>query len=300
MGRVQIIGAESLGVRSLCCLVETGDRRVVIDPGIALGYLRHGLMPHPLQVATGEKIRQDIVDALAKATDVVFSHFHGDHVPLARPNPYQLGFSQLPESFRRLRCWSKSPDGMSAISRHRFRQLSDLMDGVLLVAEGIGDGPMSFSPAMPHGAPDSKQGTVMMSRIEIGNGAFVHASDIQLVDAATIDRILAWKPGIVLAAGPPLYLSALTRCQRQLAWENGLRLAGGVETLILDHHLMRSEAGERWLEDLSQKAGKKILCAADFMSQPRQLLEARRRELYESFPVSANWHRDYAKGISEV
>jgi predicted metallo-beta-lactamase superfamily hydrolase len=280
--------------------VEAGERRVVIDPGIALGYLRNGLMPHPLQVAVGENIRRQIVKALEKATDVVFSHFHGDHVPLAEANPYQLGFDHLPHSFRQLRGWSKSPAGLSAVSRRRFQQLSDLMDGPLRVAEGITDGPLSFSPAVPHGAPDSRQGTVMMSRIEIGNGAFVHASDIQLLDATAVDRILAWDPSVVVAAGPPLYLSALTTPHRRLAWENGLRLAGGVETLILDHHLMRSEAGERWLEDLSQKAGKKILCAADFMKRPRELLEARRRELYESVPVPANWHQDYSEGSAEA
>lgn len=34
---LEIIGAESLGVRSLCCLVTLPDRRIVIDPGVVLG-----------------------------------------------------------------------------------------------------------------------------------------------------------------------------------------------------------------------------------------------------------------------
>ena len=34
---LEIIGAESLGVRSLCCLVSLPDRRIVIDPGVSLG-----------------------------------------------------------------------------------------------------------------------------------------------------------------------------------------------------------------------------------------------------------------------
>jgi len=42
---MEIIGAESMGVRSLCCLVTLPDRRIVIDPGVALGYVRHGLLP---------------------------------------------------------------------------------------------------------------------------------------------------------------------------------------------------------------------------------------------------------------
>lgn len=59
---IEIIGTESLGVRGLSCLVTTGVRRIVIDPGVALGYLRHGLLPHPCQVAEGERVRQRIID----------------------------------------------------------------------------------------------------------------------------------------------------------------------------------------------------------------------------------------------
>jgi len=44
---LKIIAAESLGVRGLCCQVSLPGRCIVIDPGVALGYWRHGLMPHP-------------------------------------------------------------------------------------------------------------------------------------------------------------------------------------------------------------------------------------------------------------
>ncbi|NIA19462.1 MAG: hypothetical protein GWP07_03380, partial [Xanthomonadaceae bacterium] len=50
---IEIIGTESLGVRGMCCLVTAGKRRILIDPGVALGYRRHGLPPHPYQVKTG-------------------------------------------------------------------------------------------------------------------------------------------------------------------------------------------------------------------------------------------------------
>ena len=84
--RIEILGTESLGVRGLSCVVEAGERKIVIDPGVALGYNRHGLLPHPLQVAVGEVVRQKIIRAMADATDIVFSHFHGDHVPLVDAN----------------------------------------------------------------------------------------------------------------------------------------------------------------------------------------------------------------------
>jgi hypothetical protein len=53
----EILGAESLGVRGLCCRVPVGERVIVIDPGAALGKHRFGLPPHPAQVANGRRVR---------------------------------------------------------------------------------------------------------------------------------------------------------------------------------------------------------------------------------------------------
>jgi hypothetical protein len=136
----------------------------------------------------------------------------------------------------------------------------------------------------------------MMTCIRDRGGVFVHASDIQLLDDAAIELILAWRPDIVLVSGPPLYLRKLPPQQRQQAWHNGLRLAHGVATLVLDHHLLRSEAGLRWLDRLASTTGTRVLCAADFMGRARRLLEARRQKLYEEMPVPVGWHEEYADG----
>ena len=107
---IEIIGTESLGVRGMCCLVTAWERRILIDPAIALGYRRHGLLPHPYQVKTGIKVRQEIIKAMKEATDIVFSHFHGDHVPLLQANPFQLSFEQLADRLQGLRIWAKSKE----------------------------------------------------------------------------------------------------------------------------------------------------------------------------------------------
>mgnify|MGYP006300309927 CR=1 FL=1 len=293
---LEIIGAESLGVRSLCCRVTLPDRRIVIDPGVALGYRRNGLLPHPYQVAVGRRVRERIVEALGNATDVVFSHFHGDHVPLVAANPYQLAVRSLPASFRHLRCWSKSGEGLSENMQKRFQDLAALSGTQWQAAEGRTEGPLSFSPAVPHGASGSRMGTVMMTRVALGRQSFVHASDIQLLDDATVDRVLDWQPDIVLAAGPPLYLGRLSKAARARAWDNAVRLARNIRHVILDHHLLRSEAGAEWLDSLSESLGKQIFCAADYMGRPRQLLEAQRVQLYERMPVPEGWHAAYARG----
>jgi predicted metallo-beta-lactamase superfamily hydrolase len=293
---LEIIGAESLGVRSLCCLVSLPNRSIVIDPGVSLGYVRKGLLPHPLQIAVGRRVREKILQSLSNATDVVFSHFHGDHVPLVDANPYQLSIHSLPSRFRELRCWSKSDDDLSADMNKRFHDLAGLLGANMQVAEGCSEGPLAFSQAVPHGAPDNNIGTVMMTRIEMGEQVFVHASDIQLLDDPTVDQVIDFRPDIVLAAGPPLYLDRLSNTERERAWANALRLASSVDMVILDHHLMRGEEGVVWLDKLSAAVGKKILCAADYMGQPRQLLEAQRVQLYEQVPVPTDWHDNYANG----
>jgi hypothetical protein len=140
----------------------------------------------------------------------------------------------------------------------------------------------------------------MMTRIEWGDTAFVHASDIQLLDGEAVSLIRNWQPDIVLAGGPPLYLPWLSPRHREMAWRNAQRLARHVDTLILDHHLLRCEEGLGWLARLSSETGRRVLCAADFMRRRRCLLEARRAELYKEMPVPDGWHEAYARGEADT
>ena len=295
--RIDIIGTESLGVRGLCCVVELRDRKIVIDPGVALGYKRHGLLPHPFQVAVGAKVREKIVDSLADATDVVMSHFHGDHVPLVDANPYQLSAKRVLPLVAKPALWCKGPEDLSSHMLDRYYKLSIYFERSFRSAEGKTVGPLSFSFPVWHGEPKSKLGKVMMTRIEDDGEVFVHASDIQLMSQDGLRQILEWRPDVVLAAGPSLYRS-LTAKQIRIAMNNAQQLAESVGTLILDHHLMRSLKGTSFLRELSSKLGRRVMCAADFMGRRRMLLEAWRRRLYHEMPVPRNWHRAYALGKS--
>ncbi|MGC9443609.1 MAG: MBL fold metallo-hydrolase [Candidatus Methanospirareceae archaeon] len=267
--RIEILGTESLGVRGLSCIVEVQDRTILIDPGVALGYTRHGLLPHPLQVAVGVSVRQKILTTLADATDVVLSHLHGDHVPLINANPYQLAAQDAATACRnqgrKRRFWSKGPQGLSHNMQSRISTLQELLDDEFMIAEGLNDGCMSFSSSVPHGCRGEGGGMVMMTRIADGKEVFVHASDIQLLDEDAVTRVIAWQPTVVFASGPPLYLPHLAQKQRKVAWINAVRLARDSDTLILDHHVMRSKAGERWLDKLAAVTEHRVCCAADFM-----------------------------------
>ncbi len=142
----------------------------------------------------------------------------------------------------------------------------------------------------------------MMSKIEEDGVVFVHASDIQLLDKRTIEKILDWKPDIVLTSGPPLfrYSPSSFQMQRKNAWENATELSRNVDTLIIDHHLLRSEEGIEWLERLKHNTKNNVLCAADFMKREPVFLEAWRKQLYEWLPVSEGWHEDYRQGTVDV
>ena len=296
--RVGIIGAESLGVRGLCCVVETKDRKIVIDPGVALGYRRHGLLPHPVQVAVAERVKDAIEKALKDATDAVISHYHGEHHPMVDANPYQLSADRVAESLRHLRLWTKGTQDLSPNQVHRAEALAQKINRVLPASEGLSDGCLSFSPPVPHG--EGRGGTVMMTRIEEGNEVFIHASDIQCLADEAIEQILMWGPTMVLASGPPIYLPSLTQENREDALRRTLRLAREVNTLILDHHLLRSEEGEKWLDWISSIIEHKVICAADFMGCRRNLLEAERILWYKKMPVPKGWHEAYARGEADT
>jgi len=292
--KIEIIGTESLGVRGLCCFVTVAEQKILIDPGIALGFLRKGKAPHPVQVAVGEVIREKIIRAWELATDIVFTHFHGDHVPLANANPYQLDAGRVADLNPGVQIWTKSAESLSAKERERSITLKKLLDARWQEGKP-GVEPLRFSVPVPHGNRTERNEKVMMTRIE-DDTVFVHTSDIQLLDNDTVDLVLGWQPDILLAGGPPLYLEQLNSELRNRAWQNALRLAHSVGILILDHHLMRSREGLQWLDRLSSECGRRVLCAADFMKAPRRLLEAERETLYEKIPVSLGWHQDYAEG----
>ncbi len=298
--KIEIIGTESLGVRGLCTVVTTADRRIVIDPGVALGYRRRGRQPHPLQVYVGVQVRRAIIASLETATDIVISHYHGDHIPLADANPYQLDARSVVEACRNTRFWCKSSDAPFNRISMRYTELSRLLGRSLPVVDGTDTEAMNFSKLQPHSVTDSGLGTVMMTRIVDGGEVFVHASDIQLLGDDSVSQILEWGPSTVLVSGPPLYLSRITVDQVRAARRNALRLAQNVDTLIIDHHLLRSEEGCRWLDDLIETSGRRIVCAADYMGRQRLFLEAWRDRLYDEMPVPDGWHDAYANGEIDI
>jgi len=298
--KIEIISTESLGTRGLCCLVTMPGRTVLIDPGIALGYIRQGLFPHPFQVFHGVIVRRRIIAALSQATDVVFSHFHGDHIPLANANPFQLSLQSVKDLLIKPNIWVSGCEELTATMQLRRTAICEAVGKDLSSAEGRVDNELSFSRTMPHGSYAHRPAEVMMTRIEANGRVFVHADDIQLLEYYPVQQIIDWRPDVVLVSGPPIYLERLGKHVLENARKNALHLADCVDTLIIDHHLMRSHEGVLWLENVCEEAGGNIMCAADYMEKPRFLLEAWRRDLYRELPVPHGWHNAYAEGTAQI
>ena len=294
--KIDILGTESLGVRGLSCSVKLRDRKIVIDPGIALGWNRYGYLPHPFQIAVGRKVREKIIGALANATDIVFSHFDGDHVPLAAPNPYQLGINAVKKHLLRSIIWAKGAEPSSRLENRRRMEIEDALKAVLPAAEESSDGAVQFSMPLQHGLRRKKAVTVMMTRIEEDGFVFVHASDHQFLHVESIEHILSMNPDVVLSSGPALYLENLSTAQQKRAVENAVELSRNIKTLIIDHHLLRDEKGLDWLKEIACATGNEVICAAAYMGQKPLLLEAWREDLYERMPVPEGWHEAYAAG----
>jgi predicted metallo-beta-lactamase superfamily hydrolase len=283
-----------MGVRSMACMVEAEAEgmKVVIDPGTALGPRRFRLRPHPVEQEAAQRVQKLLQHELADATHVVITHFHGDHHPMVEADTSQLKAGEVLPLLRKVELLAKSSRGVSRRQKYRRRLLEQLLGKAITEADGACFGALTFSDPVPHGERDSKSGAVTMLKLSAGSTTFVHGSDIQLLDDRAVEIICQWKPDIVFIAGPPLYIfgnreEVLTAASRRLSL-----LASACGTVILDHHIMRSREGEAWVDGLSQIHGN-ICCAADFVKQPRTLLEADRKILYtRSLSENSKNHRD--------
>jgi predicted metallo-beta-lactamase superfamily hydrolase len=75
------------------------------------------------------------------------------------------------------------------------------------------------------------------------------------------------------------------------ALKNIIKIVEGdfLENLIVDHHALRDLDWMIQLKPVFEAArskGVRVLSAAEYAGQPVNLLEARRRELYELYPVN--------------
>jgi predicted metallo-beta-lactamase superfamily hydrolase len=285
--RIDILGADSFGVRSLATFVRTSKMRILIDPGVSVVPRRDGKPPHKLELDELKSVRDSIQRHALEADAIVITHFHHDHYSSYEKRELDLTNTKIARTLYRdttlyVKSWQRN---LNQAQRQRAIEFVRALGRRVSPADGRSFGDISFSPPVKHGEADSKQGWVTMAMIEDKGERLVFGSDIQLIEPEAVDWIVARTPQTVIVSGPPIYLDVLQDDARARAKSNLMRLADVVPTVIIDHHLLRTTAYEKFLIEARERAeGKRhrIITAADFMSRPNTLLEAHRRELWQN------------------
>jgi len=300
--KVQVLSAESFGVRSMATYVETPSIRIVFDAGVALGP-RFGLLPHPVEYRALSEARKKLRQSCERADVVVTTHYHFDHFSPAFNSDFTWTWSSK-EVTRQLYqdkiVLVKDPKENINYSQQLrawyFLRFLERVAKEVEVADAqsfqFGDTTLSFSKAVPHGEEGGHLGYVLVASLKYGDEKFVFAPDVQgPMDKNTTSLIIRERPNLLFLGGPPSYLvpGSVTRENLERAIESIMEITAVVKTTIVDHHLMRDA---NWKEEIegafmvAKMTGNTLTSAAEFTGAHIGLLEARRRELYSEMPAS--------------
>jgi len=301
--KVTPLAAESLGVRSMCTLVETPDLSVLLDAGISLASYRFNLPPHPFEYQTIIHLRKNIAQAADKAQITTISHYHFDHHTPSFEDwvvNWTDGCETASQIYQDKIVLAKNPkENINASQRQRawmFQRTGGKHAKQLESADGktfvFGRTYLRFSEAVSHGSEDSMTGWVVMVTVEHDGERFMFAPDVQgPVSTHTAELILSSKPAVIMIGGPPLYLGGFRVDMAQLkkGLENLMRIVDVVPLVILDHHALRDEEWRPKMELVfqeAQKAGTTLVTAAEYSDKENIFMESKRMQLFRDYPPS--------------
>ena len=306
--KVVPLAAESLGVRSMCTYVETPDVRVLLDAGASLCPNRYGLPPHPLEYKAIIESRKRIAEAAEKADVVTVSHYHFDHHTPSYED-WLCSWTEEDETAKQIYqdkiVLIKNPKERINFSQRRrgwvFQKTGGKYAKKLEIADektfNFGETKVKFSEPVPHGPEDSALGWIIMVTVEYNGEKFMFAPDVQgPMSNQTLGIIAAERPQLLLIGGPPLYLAGF-RVDGELAkvsLENLGRIVEFVPCTVLEHHILRDEQWREKAQEVfkrAQKAGNRVLTAAEFIGRENTFLEAKRRMLFAEHPPSKDFEK---------
>lgn len=281
------IAFDSLGVRSMATFVEARNVRLLIDPAAALAPRRSGLRPHPVEWRRLEEAWSSIVKYAEYADIIVLTHYHYDHHSPKYPEIYRNKTLLLKDP-----TFNMNPSQMWRASY--FLQSIQGLPKEIKQADGktikIGGATLRFSPPVTHGV-DTRLGYVIEVSVRSGGESLLFTSDVQgPVAEAQVAFILDNPAQTLVVDGPPTYLLGSTFASEALGYvtQNLIKIISGLskkglETVILDHHLLRDSAYKEKMKtvyEAGEQSGVKVMSAAEYLGRPVDMLEARRIELY--------------------
>ncbi len=283
--QIHILGAESLGARSLACLVVTSHGKYLLDPGVALAPRRKGQAPHVLELAAAYLTRRCIREVAEGAT-VVVTHYHHDHLTPAEQHLYHWSNEAEADLLYRDRVVYAKP-WTHHINRSQQRRAGAFLSRYPHVrpAEEGSVGPLIFSPPLWHGKASSPMGWVTAVAIRDGDACMVFGSDVQGLEDEALEWIASHRPDVAILAGPPIYLGILSDAEVQAAANRLGKLAQACGELVLDHHLCRGP-WESFLDLVRRAApGRMVRTAAEWQGRAPLPLENARSVLHRVLPA---------------
>ncbi len=268
------IASDSLGVRSLSVFIDS-PVKIFIDPSAALGPRRYGLPPKPAEFEALRVFKEEIRRLAAEADVFVISHYHYDHYD---PNEeFYAGKKVFAKHWKEK--INRSQRIRAEEFHNRFANRAEIIyaDGKKFDLGGV---EIKFSPPFPHGNEKTRLGFVIMTTVDDGKNRILHASDVEgpIVEAAA-QYIIDENPDIVIVDGPATYFLGYRFSQEDLerSIRNLRRIAEAVDTVILDHHLLRDL---KYRERLVEVYGyDNVVTFAEYNGSEIRMLEAHRREL---------------------
>ncbi len=305
--KVVPLAAESFGVRSMCTYVETSDVKILLDPGASLAPNRHGFPPHPKEYEAMQKCREKISRAADEAEVVTLSHYHFDHhTPSYEDWCYQWSSPDVAkhiyeEKFVLVKNFRSKVNFSQRRRGWLFKKTGGQYAERLEMADGrtfeFGDTKLKFSDPVFHGPENSALGWLLMATIECCGEKVLFASDVQgPMYNPTLKTILGERPHLVIVGGPPIYLAGFRVKDEhvQKGMKNLESVVKSVPTTVLEHHILREE---RWRElsesifDIAAKMGHRVVTAAEFFGEENNLLEFRRKHMFEVEPPDSEFEK---------
>jgi len=265
---LRLLSSDSLGVRSFSIFVDTGEEKIIIDPGLDIAPLRFDLPPHPLEIERFYELKSRIIQYLGMAEVIIISHFHHDHFT-----------RELVPMYMGKRLIMKDPQrNINFMQKKRAREITDMIKDYE-IADGrefrFKGGSIKFSRPLPHGTTPA---VVLSTFIETDRFKLLHTSDISgPIEEKAMRFILEMKPDILILDGPALYINKKYRDTFLKNMDIVFEKLPDVK-LVIDHHTTRDPGWRNELASISKKA----ITFAGYNGLEDQPLEGMRKTLWES------------------
>jgi len=294
------LGEESLGVRSMCLKVDVDGTVFILDPGASLAPRRFGLPPHPMEIEAIKEFRKRLNESLKEAEYIFISHYHRDHFTPVYKSIY-MG-TEGENIYKKKKVLVKNYNNANYSQKVRGYMLekdAKYSSSVWIFADGksfkIGDIKVKVSDPIPHGKEGSKTGFIIGISIKQKGFDLTYIPDVQgPLSKKAVKFARETNPDMLVIGGFPYYLLGYVFNDEDLELSRRflVEIVKDVkpETLVIGHHLLRSTD---WTKAIPE--GLDFKTYSGIMGKEENILEAKRKELYENYKVSPEHYNLFKK-----